>query len=111
MKTQLLTSLHHKTNHTMSDGEWYDEYDEHHDDDDEHHDDDDNDHGYDTEEFEELKREERGILHAERKVDVQVRRLGGTDLTRKLYDRGTVQLKVRILVKEEDDSNEEETHS
>ena len=102
MKTQLLTSLHHKTNHTMSDGEWYDGYNK-------HHDNDDDDHVYDCEHFEELKKEERGILHTERKVDVQVRHWGGTDLTRKLYDRGTVQLKVRILVEDEDDSNEEET--
>ena len=49
MKTQLLTLLHHKTNQTMSDGEWY-EYDEDHGDDDDDHD--------DTEEFEELKKEE-----------------------------------------------------
>ena len=33
MKTQLLTSLHHETNDTMSDGEWYDGYVENHDDD------------------------------------------------------------------------------
>ena len=64
MKTQLLTSLHHETNNTMSDGEWYDGYDE-------HHDNDDDGHGYDSEHFEELKKEERGILHAERKVDVK----------------------------------------
>jgi hypothetical protein len=77
----------------MSDGEWY-EYDEHHD-----HDDDDLP---DTEEVDEMKEKERGILRVERKVDVQVCRLGGTDLKRKFYDLGTIQLKVRILVEDED---------
>ena len=99
--TQLLTSLHHKTNDTMSDGEeWYDGYVENHDDDD--------DVLPDTEEVEEMKEKERGILRAESKVDDQVRQLGGTDLKRKLYDLGTMELKVRIVVEDEDDVNEDE---
>jgi hypothetical protein len=83
----------------MSDGKWY-EYDE--------HDDDDDDDLPDTEEVDEMKEKERGILRAESKVDVQVRQLGGTDLKRKLYDLGTIQLKVRIVVEDEDVVNEDE---
>ena len=100
--TQLLTSLHHKTNDTMSDGEeWYAGYVE-------NHDDDDDDVLPDTEEVDEMKEKERGILRAESKVDDQVRQLGGTDLKRKFYDLGTMELKVCIVVEDEDDVNVDE---
>ena len=97
--TQLLTSLHHETNETMSNGEeWNDGYVENHD----------NDDFSDTEEVDEMKEKERGILRAESKVDDQVRQLGGTDLKRKFYGLETTELKVRIAVEDEDDINEDE---
>jgi hypothetical protein len=56
----------------------------------------------DTASVEEMKEKERGILRAERKVDAQVRELGGTDLRRPLYEHGTRVLQVRIAVEDED---------
>ena len=108
MKTQLLTSFHHKTNHTMSDnGEWLEHYygntlEDQYDDD-----------LPDTTSVDEMKRKERDILHAERKVDAQIHELGDTDLRRKLYERGTRALQVRIAVEdkdmEDDDMNDKES--
>ena len=107
--TQLLTSLHHKTNETMSDnGEWLEHYygntleDQY------------NDELPDTTSVDEMKQNERDILHAERMVDAQICELGGTDLRRTMpYKRYSRELGVRGAVEDEDteddDMNDEET--
>ena len=107
--TQPLTSLHHEANETMSDnGEWLEHYygntleDQY------------NDELPDTTSVDEMKQNERDILHAERKVDAQIRELSGTDLRRTMpYDRYSRALAVRIAVEdediEEDDMNDEES--
>ena len=103
--TQLLTSLHHKTNKTMSDhGEWLEHYygntleDQY------------NDELPDTASVEEqMKQNERDILHAETKVDAQIRELGGTVLRRTTpYERNSRALLVRIFVEDEDEDIEDD---
>ena len=106
--TQLLTSLHHETNETMSEhGEWL-----------EHYygntlEDQDDDKLPDTTSVDEMKQNERGILHAERKVDAKISELGGTVLRRRTpYKRNSRKLLVRIFVEDEEediDMNDEES--
>ena len=63
----------------------------------------------DSASVEEMKEKERAILCAERKVDAQVRELGGTDLRRPcLYEHATRAWQVRGAV-EDEDMNEEQT--
>ena len=106
--TQLLTSLHHETNETMSDyGEWLEHYygdtleDQY------------NDELPDTASVEEMKQNERDILRAETKVDAKISELGGTVLRRTTpYERNSRELAVRIAVEdkdiEDDDMNDED---
>ena len=67
----------------------------------------------DTTLVDEMKQNERGILHAERKVDAQIRELGGTVLKRTTpYKRNSRELLVRMFVEDEDieddDMNDED---
>ena len=106
--TQLITSLHHETNETMSEhGERLEHYYGN-----TLEDQDDNELP-DTTSVDEMKQNERGILHAERKVDAQIGELGGTALRRTTpYERKSRALAVRIFVEEEDieddDMNDED---
>jgi hypothetical protein len=106
----VVTSFHQNTTkHSMSDnGEWLEHYygdtleDQY------------DDELPDTASVEEMKEKERAILRAERKVDAQVRDLGGTDLRRPcLYEHATRAWQVRCAVEDEDieddDMNDEQS--
>ena len=62
--------------------------------------------GHPIEELNDIKDNKRGIMLAEREVDNYLCCLCGTIFQQKGYDRSTIQRAARIMVEDEENSNE-----